>query len=132
VPLRLAFSQPAEPAEPGGSGAEPTDWTDAPPAVAAEDGAPVLCAPVETEPVAAGVAVADAPDAVGAGPVGAGPVGAAEFVGVVVLAGAVADPEPEGDDGWVACDVAFVGVAVAVAPDVRFWSAPASVSVLPL
>ena len=129
VPLRLALSPLAEPVELGGSGAEPTDWTDAPPAVAAEDGAPVPCVPVETEPVAVGVAVADAPE-----PVGADPAGVAEFVGVVVLAGAVAvaDPEPEGDVVWVACDVAFVGVAVAVAPDVRFWSAPASVSVLPL
>jgi hypothetical protein len=130
VPLRLAFSQPAEP---GGSGAEPTDWTDAPPAAAAEDGAPVPCVPVDAAPVA--VAVADAPDPVD----DAGPVGVAGFVGVVVLPGAVAvaDAEPEGDVvgvacGVVACDVAFVGVAVAVAPDVRFWSAPASVSVLPL
>ena len=59
----------AEPAGLGGSGAEPTDWTDALPAVAAEAVLPCLVCPLRRNG-AVGVAVADAPEPVGADPVG--------------------------------------------------------------
>jgi hypothetical protein len=104
---------------------------------AADDGAPVPCVPAGAEPLAeadaAGVAVADVPGAAGfvgdTDPVGVAEAAVeAELVGVAKLAGAVADPEPEGDVVGAAC----VGVAAALAPVVRFWSAPASVSVFPL
>jgi hypothetical protein len=105
----------------------------------AEDGAPVPCVPAGAEPVAeagaAGVAVADPPGAAGlvgdTDPVGVAEAAVeAEFAGVAELAGAVAvaDQEPEGDVVGAAC----VGVAAALVPVVRFWSAPASVSVFPL
>jgi hypothetical protein len=106
---------------------------------AADDGAPVPCVPAGAEPLAdpdaAGVAVPDVPGAAGfvgdTDPVGVAEAAVeAELVGVAKLAGAVAvaDPEPEGDVVGAAC----VGVAAALVPVVRFWSAPASVSVFPL
>jgi hypothetical protein len=143
--VRLALTQPADPVVAGGSGAEPTDWTDAPAVEAeeagAEDGAPVSCVPAGAElPAVAGavgVAVTEAPgepeSAGEADPVGvAEAADEAESVGVAESAGAVVDAAPEGDVVGAACVAASVGVAVALVPDVRFWSAPASVSVSPL